>query len=149
MTAAESWRLAFRQRGTNNTLVMARGSTHWNDFLQAYLMIAQPDIMHSGAAGEIYAAKAPNPQGPWTDAVLVAQHNSTGSMLGNSAGGTYTAAASNLYNPTQHAFLDRHGGEIVYFSGTFSTSFSSQETATPRYDYNSLMYRLNLSDVAL
>ena len=69
-----------------------------------------------------------------------------------------TSLAFNLYNPTQHAFLSNvttapgsgavSGGDaVVYFSGTFCTSFAPERHKTPGYDYNSLMYRLDLSAI--
>ena len=41
-----------------------------------------------------------------------------------------------LYNPKHHDFLDEQGGRIIYFDGTYATTFSREGEATPRYDYN-------------
>jgi hypothetical protein len=55
-----------------------------------------------------------------------------------------------FYNPKQHPMFDQDGGRLIYFEGTYTHTFSSgPETATPRYDYNQLMYRLDLSDPRL
>jgi hypothetical protein len=55
-----------------------------------------------------------------------------------------------FYNPKQHPMFDQDGGRRIYFEGTYTHTFSSgPETATPRYDYNQLMYRLDLSDPRL
>jgi hypothetical protein len=36
---------------------------------------------------------------------------------------------------------------MIYFEGTYTFTFSgSEEAATPRYDYNQIMYRLDLTD---
>jgi hypothetical protein len=77
--------------------------------------------------------------GPYTTSMLVAAHNSTGSGLGN---GDETLA-TNCYNPTQHVFMSNTS--LVYFSCTFVTTFAPQHHKTARYDYNSLMYRLDVS----
>lgn len=37
------------------------------------------------------------------------------------------------------------GGRFVYFEGTYSTTFSRDAEPTPRYDYNQIMYRLDLT----
>jgi hypothetical protein len=55
-----------------------------------------------------------------------------------------------FYNPKHHPYFDQEGGRVIYFEGTYSHTFSgSEETATPRYDYNQILYRLDLSDVRL
>jgi hypothetical protein len=41
--------------------------------------------------------------------------------------------------------LSQLGGQIVFFEGTYTQTFSNAPVATPRYDYNQIMYRLDLS----
>jgi hypothetical protein len=38
---------------------------------------------------------------------------------------------------------------VIYFEGTYASTFSRKEDPTPRYDYNQVMYRLDLSDPRL
>ncbi len=54
-----------------------------------------------------------------------------------------------FYNPKQHPMFDQEGGRIIYFEGTYTTTFSGNPDPTPRYDYNQVMYRLDLSDPRL
>ena len=54
-----------------------------------------------------------------------------------------------LYNPVHHSFLDAEGGRVIYFQGTCSLEFSGNPLAPARYDYNQLMYRLDLDDPRL
>ena len=54
-----------------------------------------------------------------------------------------------FYNPVHHAFFDQDGGRVIYFEGTYTTAFSGNPTPTPRYDYNQIMYRLELDDPRL
>ncbi len=42
-----------------------------------------------------------------------------------------------------------HGGRLIYFEGTYTQTFSGNPVATPRYDYNQIMYRLDLADPRL
>jgi len=50
----------------------------------------------------------------------------------------------------QHRYFDQDGGRVIYFEGTYSHTFSGLEKSpTPRYDYNQIMYRLNLDDSRL
>ena len=54
-----------------------------------------------------------------------------------------------FYNPKQHPVFDRDGGRVIYFEGTYTATFSGNPNRTPRYDYNQIMYRLDLSDARL
>src|SRR5690606_25011213 len=54
-----------------------------------------------------------------------------------------------FYNPKHHPFLDQDGGRVIYFEGTYTASFTDNDCPTPRYDYNQIMYRLNLDDPRL
>jgi hypothetical protein len=85
--------------------------------------------------GEVWFSEAPNPEGPWTDAVKVATHD-------RGSNGDYT-----FYNPTSHPFFDEHGGRYVYFEGTYANTFSGNPNSTPLYDYNQMMYRLDLATI--
>jgi len=49
-----------------------------------------------------------------------------------------------LYNPTQHPFFDQDDGQTIYFEGTYA-NFWGQGSTKAHYDYNQLMYKLDLS----
>jgi hypothetical protein len=38
---------------------------------------------------------------------------------------------------------------VIYFEGTYNELISGAKQATPRYDYNQIMYRLDLDDPRL
>lgn len=131
---------------SGGSVALARGSTHWNKHIGGYLLISEPT-----AAGQIWVAKSETAEitGPYRTATMVAAHNSTGSGIGGGGGTSDTGLATNCYNPTQHTFMSNTttspGDEVVYFSCTFVTSFAPLQHKTERYDYNSLVYRLNTS----
>jgi hypothetical protein len=54
-----------------------------------------------------------------------------------------------FYKPTQHPFFDEDGGRIIYFEGTYTNSFSGNPEKTPGYEYNQMMYRVDLTDERL
>jgi hypothetical protein len=54
-----------------------------------------------------------------------------------------------FYNPKHHPMFDQNDGRTIYFEGTYTHSFSGNPEQTPRYDYNQIMYRLDLSDARL
>lgn len=102
------------------------GSIEWNPFRQRYVRVFTR-VGGDGFLSEVWYAEADTPMGPWVYAQRVATH------------GDYT-----FYNPRQHPYFADRGGRRIYFEGTYTRSFSGAPEATPRYDYNQLMYRLDL-----
>jgi hypothetical protein len=135
LAADEAW-LRLRDRETGAAVSAHRGSVYWNEFRQRFLMIAveQKQAPQSGtsALGEVWLAEADAPQGPWTEAVKIVTHD-----------------RYSFYNPKQHPQFDQNGGRTIYFEGTYTTTFSGNSRATPRYDYNQIMYRVDLADPRL
>ena len=82
--------------------------------------------------GEVWYAEADTPLGPWVYARKVVTHNKY-----------------SFYNPKQHPMFDQDGGRLIFFEGTYTHTFSGNDDATPRYDYNQIMYRLDLADPRL
>jgi hypothetical protein len=103
----------------------AVSSVAWNAWRRCYIGLFE-------RAGEVLYAEADRPEGPWGALVSVARHDH------------YT-----FYNVAHHRFFDQEGGRIIYFEGTYTSAFSDAPTPTPRYDYNQVMYRLDLGDSRL
>lgn len=101
---------------------IGRGSIYWNEYRQKWIFI--------GGHTDTWYSEADTPVGPWHYAVKVADHYNF------------------LYNPKQHDFLDQDGGRVVFFEGTY-TKFLGPKPTVPRYDYNQIMYRLQLDDPRL
>lgn len=109
------------------------GSVYFNAHRRKWIAIVLQIGGESSMLGEVWYAEADTPVGPWTYARKVATHNKY-----------------SFYNPKQHPYFDQDGGRTIYFEGTYSWTFSgSEERATPRYDYNQIMYRLDLDDPRL
>lgn len=105
-----------------------RGSVYWNAYRNRWVMIACQS-MGTSFLGEIWYSEAPTPLGPWVYARKIVTHDKY-----------------SFYNPKQHPFFDQHGGREIFFEGTYTTTFSGNTDPTPRYDYNQIMYKLDLSD---
>jgi hypothetical protein len=109
------------------------GSVYFNVYRHKWISIFLQAGGESSYIGEVWYAEADTPVGPWTYARKVVTHNKY-----------------SFYNPKQHPYFDQDGGRTIYFEGTYSHTFSgSPENATPRYDYNQIMYRLSLDDPRL
>lgn len=123
--------LQLRDRTSGKAVVAHAGSVNWNAYRRRWVMIAN-EYGGSSFLGEVWFAEADTPLGPWKDAVKVATH-----------------PRYSFYNPKHHRQFDEDGGRVIYFEGTYSHTFSGNPEQTPRYDYNQLMYRLDLSDKRL
>ena len=81
------------------------------------------------AFGELWYAEADSPTGPWGPAVKILSHDN------------YT-----FYNPRIHWESIDAKSPVLLFEGTYTQQFADHPTPTPRYDYNQILYRLDLDD---
>jgi hypothetical protein len=111
------------------------GSVYYNVYRGRYVMIFAELFGKTSVLGEVWYAEADQPEGPWHWARKVVTHD-----------------RYSFYNPKHHPFFDQAGGRLIYFEGTYTTAFSRTDREggqTPRYEYNQVMYRLDLSDERL
>lgn len=133
MPAAQA-RFRLKQAGSGKIILLHNATVNWNEYRKAFILLG----LQSGgredpsALGEMWYAESASPAGPWQTAVKVASH-----------------PRYSFYNPQHHAFLDAAGGRVIYFEGTYSLEFSGNPIAPARYDYNQVMYRLDLADPRL
>ncbi len=128
--ADEAW-IDMRDAATDQPITMHGGSVSWNEYKHKWIMIGL-QVGGSSLLGEVWYSQADQPQGPWRRAVKVVTHRDY-----------------SFYNPKQHPCFAQDGGRMIYFEGTYSAMFSGSKVPTPRYDYNQIMYRLDLSDPRL
>lgn len=110
---------------------VARGAVAWSDFRKKWVAVFQQKFGKPSVFGEIWYAEAESPEGPWGPAVKVLSH-----------------AEQTFYNPLLHADWTPAGSPILLFEGTYTKTFTDAEP-TPRYEYNQMLYRLDLDDPAL
>ena len=108
------------------------GSIAWNAFRKRWVTVFMQAFGQPSAFGELWYAEADSPLGPWGKAVKVLSHEN------------YT-----FYNPCLHPDLTPEGSSVLLFEGTYTRQFSNNPPATPRYEYNQILYRLDLDDPAL
>jgi hypothetical protein len=108
------------------------GTVRWNEYRKRWVLIAGQVGGKSSLLGEVWYAEAEQPTGPFGTAVKVVTHD-----------------RQSFYNVCHHAFLDRKGGRFIHFEGTYTSEFSGNPDKTPRYEYNQVLYRLDLDAAAL
>jgi len=109
-----------------------RGSIAYSRFRKKWVAIFTQLGGEASSLGEIWYAEAEQPAGPWAGARQVVTHNK------------YT-----FYNPHLHPEFTDDDSPIVLFEGTYTKTFAGNGEATPRYEYNQVLYRLDLDDPAL
>lgn len=127
-------RYELKDIATGKMVKLHGASIQWNAWKNCWVLVGiqSGNKEDPSPLGEVWYAEADKPQGPWSKAVKIATHP------------RYT-----YYNPVHHGFLDAENGKIIYFEGTYTMEFSGNPLASARYDYNQLMYRLDLSDKRL
>jgi hypothetical protein len=108
------------------------GSIAWNPWRKRWVAIFMEHFGKPSAFGELWYAEADKPTGPWGPAVKILSHEN------------YT-----FYNPRIHADLTPDDSPILLFEGTYTKQFSGATEPTARYDYNQILYRLDLDDPRL
>ena len=108
------------------------GSIAWNDFRKRWVTVFMESFGKPSSHGELWYAEAASPTGPWGQAVKVLTHDN------------YT-----FYNPRLHPEFTPTNSPILIFEGTYTAEFADKPQPTPRYNYNQMLYRLDLDDAAL
>ncbi len=112
-----------------DTVKLHRGSIAWNSYRKKWITVFCEMEGKPSYLGEIWYAEADSPLGPWGTAVKVLSHHNY-----------------SFYNPRVHQDLTPEGSPVLLFEGTYTQMFSGSLAKTPRYDYNQVMYRLDLDD---
>jgi hypothetical protein len=107
-----------------------RGAIAWNDYRKKWVTVFTQKFGESSRLGEIWYAEADSPFGPWKDAIHVVTHHQY-----------------SFYNPQLHPEFTPLGSPILLFEATYTKSFSATSEATPRHDYNQVLYRLDLDEI--
>ena len=131
---AEKARYQLRSAADGAEVSLHTASIQWNAWLKRYVLtgVAMGGKDSPSVLGELWYAASDSIQGPWKQAVKIASH-----------------PRYSFYNPIHHGFFDREEGRVIYIEGTYTKEFSGNPLPTMRYDYNQLMYRLDLGDPRL
>lgn len=113
-------------------VTVATGSIAWNAYRKRWIFIFQQKFGKPSIFGEVWYCEGKTPEGPWGPAVKVATHEN------------YT-----FYNVQIDWQLTDPAEPIILFEGTYTTTFTDNKIKTPRYEYNQMLYRLDLNEPSL
>jgi hypothetical protein len=111
---------------TGSAVSVDPASVFWNNYKKRWVMIAYEFV------GGVWYFEGDTPTGPWVYGRKIVSHDNY-----------------DFYNVGQHPLFDQEGGRLIYFEGTYTTGYSGNTNETPLYDYNQMMYRLDLDDQRL
>lgn len=111
-------------------VTLHNGSVRWNAYRQRWLLVAGQVFGRASMLGEVWCGESESPTGPFHQVTRVVTHD-----------------RQSFYNVCHHGFLDQQGGRVIYFEGTYTQEFSGNPARTPRYNYNQILYRLDLESV--
>ncbi|HUR45280.1 MAG TPA: hypothetical protein VMZ27_05315 [Candidatus Saccharimonadales bacterium] len=107
------------------------GSIAWNEYRKRWVTVFVESGGKPSRVGEVWYAEAKTPLGPWGKALKVVTHDN------------YT-----FYNPRLHPEFTPQRSPILIFEGTYTEEFANRPEPTPRYNYNQILYRLDLDEAA-
>jgi hypothetical protein len=131
LAMSDAMDLKLKEWNSDRHIMAHRGSVSWNAHRKKYVMILVENFGTPGMLGEIWFTESDRMEGPYNYAQRIATHDRV-----------------NLYNPVHHSFLDKQDGRIIYFEGTYTNTFDTGPRV-PYYNYNQLMYRLDLNDILI
>ncbi len=132
LTPQTSFLVAGEGMNSGTKLVPNSGSIAWNAYRGRWVTVFMEKFGKPSAFGELWYAEADSPLGPWGLAVKILSH------------ANYT-----FYNPRLHPEFTPVDSPVLLFEGTYTHAFADRPPPTPRYDYNQILYRLDLDDPRL
>ena len=118
--------------GNRKSIEPHSGSIAWSEYRTRWVTVFTQRFGKPSAFGTLWYAEADSPFGPWGPAVQVLAHDN------------YT-----FYNPRLHPEFTARSEAILLFEGTYSAEFAEHPLPTPRYNYNQILYRLDLDEPSL
>jgi hypothetical protein len=91
---------------TGSLIFLHRSSINYNNYKKKFIMIFVEIFGDPGFLGEVWYSESDKPQGEFKFAQKIATHGNV-----------------NFYNPVHHKFLDKENGKIIYFEGTYTSTF--------------------------
>ncbi len=121
-----------RSRDGSTEVTPHSGSIAWNEFRKRWVTVFVEKFGQKSPLGTLWYAEADSPVGPWEKASEILSHDN------------YT-----FYNPRLHPECTPPDSPVLFFEGTYTAEFADHAEPTPRYNYNQILYRLDLDSPEL
>ncbi len=108
------------------------GSIAWSAHRQRWVTVFMQHFGKTSPFGELWYAEAKDPLGAWGPTVQILTHDNY-----------------SFYNPRIQMEITPANADFLIFEGTYTQDFANRPHPTPRYDYNQMLYRLDLDDPRL
>ncbi len=108
-------------------LRFSSGTVRFNRYRNCWVLIGGEFGGSKSFLGEVWYSEGPSAIGPFSKAVKVVTHE-----------------GQSFYNVCHHDALDEQDSRVIHFEGTYTNSFTRNIEPTPRYEYNQMLYRLDL-----
>lgn len=108
-----------------------RGDMAWSSRLGKWVMIFTQIGGESSFLGEVWYTSSESPLGPWDAPTPVVTHKNY-----------------SFYNPIIYEHALNQESPYLYFEGTYTAEFADHAEKTPRFDYNQVLYRLDLDKIS-
>jgi hypothetical protein len=100
-------------------------SIGWNEYRKRWVQTTQ-EAVGASFLGEVWFQEGDTPMGPWVFTRKIVTHNNY-----------------SFYNTRHHPFFNKQQGKQIFFEDTYTT-YLTNAVPTPRYNYNQIMYKLDL-----
>ena len=127
----ERW-VRFVDVNSGDEVLHHAGSVYWNEYRKRWVRIYSQSFGSPSFLGEVWYCEGDTPLGPWGYTIKIVTHEDY-----------------SFYNPVQHPYFAKEDGRLIFFEGTYTKGFSGTKTGTPRYNYNQIMYSIELDDPRL
>lgn len=107
-----------------------RGAVAWSEYRKKWVTVFTQLAGESSYLGELWYAEADAPTGPWRGAIQVVTHDEY-----------------SFYNPQLHLEFVASESPVLLFEATYTKEFSKTKVPTPRFNYNQILYRLDLDTI--
>jgi len=149
LISADEAPIAHRDVNTTETVVHHGGTICYNPYRKRWTSIYNQISGSASYLGEIWYAEGDTPLGPWVYSQKIVSHRLADPGAGMVTFTKKTPQTYSFYNPWQHPEFMKNGGRYVFFEGTYTAAFSESTFFTPGYNYNQIMYGLDLDDPRL
>jgi len=139
--------IMYLDANTSTTPILNHGGTiYYNPYRKRWTQVFSQLFGAASFLGEIWYAEGDTPLGPWVYSQKIITHRMGEEGIDATTFAKKEAQTYSFYNPKQHPEFMKDNGRIIYLEGTYTAGFTNNQFHTPGYNYNQIMYKMDLDD---